>query len=51
MKKKPNAKRYNANDDVYDLLDYINILEDLLDEADQEDFFGTEGWRHHAGIE
>jgi peptidoglycan hydrolase CwlO-like protein len=24
----------------------INELKALLDEADQEDFFGTEGWRH-----
>lgn len=25
---------------------YINQLHELLKEADSEDFFGTEGWRH-----
>lgn len=23
---------------------------DLLDELDEEDFFGTEGWRHNFGL-
>ena len=26
----------------------INLLMDLLDEGDMDDFFGTEGWRHHV---
>ncbi len=37
--------------DVYDLLEYVKELEYLLDEADQEDFYGTEGWRHNLGLE
>lgn len=30
---------------------YISLLEDLLDTTDAQDFFGTEGWRHHLGLE
>jgi hypothetical protein len=24
----------------------LSIMESLLDEGDQEDYFGTEGWQH-----
>jgi hypothetical protein len=34
-----------------DLMDHIEALEALLSETDQEDFFGTEGWRHRLGID
>lgn len=30
---------------------HIEALEELLDEADQADYFGTEGWRHRIGID
>lgn len=30
---------------------YVTALEKVLDEADMEDFFGTEGWRHRIGTE
>jgi hypothetical protein len=30
---------------------HITELEELLDEADMDDFFGTEGWRHRLGME
>lgn len=33
------------------LVDYISDLEGLCDSADQDDYFGTEGWRHHIGID
>jgi len=31
---------------LMDIFRYIDILEDALDECDESDFFGTEGWRH-----
>lgn len=37
-------------EDVNKLFQHIDALEDLLDEADDEDFFGTQGWRYRAGI-
>lgn len=33
---------------VFDCLDQ---MEELLDEADQQDALGTEGWRHAAGLD
>lgn len=33
------------------LSDYIYDLENLLDEADGDDYFGTEGWRHRIGVD
>lgn len=38
-------------DEVAAFLDYVSTIEALLDEADMEDYFGTEGWRHRIGIE
>jgi hypothetical protein len=32
------------------LCEYINQLEELLDSLDDEDTFGTEGWRHRIGF-
>jgi hypothetical protein len=38
--------------DVGKLLAHIDALEKLLtEEIDPEDVLGTEGWRHHVGIE
>lgn len=31
--------------------DQVAAIERVLDEADLEDFFGTEGWRHYIGTE
>lgn len=31
------------------VLDYVDLLEEMLDDGDQMDAFGTEGWRHRAG--
>jgi hypothetical protein len=39
-----------TTDDVFVLLQHIDALEDLLDEGDDDDAFGTEGWRHRLGI-
>lgn len=33
------------------LFEHITALEELLYQADEEDFFGTEGWRHRLGID
>jgi hypothetical protein len=35
-----------STSDVQTLLDYIDALESKLDEHDDVDFFGSEGWRH-----
>jgi len=40
-----------THDDAAALFDHISALEALLDEGDQEDAFGTEGWRHRLGID
>lgn len=32
------------------VVEHLNLIEMKLDEKDDEDFFGTEGWRHHFGI-
>lgn len=37
-------------EDAIKLLDHIEILEELLDEGDLDDCFGTEGWRHRIGF-
>ena len=38
--------REKLYDNIEHLKERIVLLEELLDQADQEDFFGTEGWRH-----
>lgn len=40
-----------TKEDVQKLFDHIDALEMLLDEGDENDAFGTEGWRHTAGID
>lgn len=39
-----------STDDVFVLLQHIDALEDLLDEGDEDDAFGTGGWRHRLGV-
>lgn len=36
-----------SKEDVSVLLDHLDAIETILDEKDCEDYFGTEGWRHH----
>jgi hypothetical protein len=31
--------------------EYLKDLIQKLDEVDEDDFFGTEGWRHYFGLE
>lgn len=43
--------KFFDSSDVQKIVDHIEVLEELLDETDSEDFFGTEGWRHRLGID
>ena len=36
--------------ELQDFLTYVSALELLLEEADNDDYFGTEGWRHKIGL-
>lgn len=38
-------------DELHDFLRYVGELEVLVDEASQEDFYGTEGWQHKIGLQ
>lgn len=40
-----------TKEDANKLLYYIEELHGLLNEGDQDDAFGTEGWRHRIGFE
>ena len=40
-----------TKEEVLKLFEHIDALEMLLDEADQDDVFGTEGWRHRVGLD
>ena len=40
-----------TKDDVLKLFEHIDALEMLLETADHEDMFGTEGWRHRLGLD
>lgn len=35
--------------EINEFLKYVDKLEDLLEDGDMEDFYGTEGWRHSLG--
>jgi len=38
-----------TQDELHDFLRYVSVLESLVEDASMEDFYGTEGWRHHIG--
>lgn len=38
-----------TQEELHEFLHYVNVLESLVDEASDEDFYGTEGWRHRIG--
>jgi hypothetical protein len=40
-----------TKDEVLEIIEYVNRLENLLDEGDMEDMYGTEGWRHLLGMD
>jgi hypothetical protein len=37
-------------DEIMDVFMHLDALEMKLDEFDQDDTFGTEGWRHSFGV-
>lgn len=37
--------------EVMDFLTYVSALESLVQEASDEDFYGTEGWEHRLGLD
>lgn len=40
-----------TKEDVDKLIEHIDAIEVLLEECDEDDIFGTEGWRHRLGID
>ena len=36
-------------EELGEFLRYVSQLEALVDEASDEDFYGTDGWRHRLG--
>ncbi|MFU0504149.1 hypothetical protein [Pseudaminobacter sp. NGMCC 1.201702] len=38
-------------DELMKVFGHIDALEDFLDEQDEDDVFGTEGWRHLLGLD
>lgn len=40
-----------SQQEVFDFLSYVNVLESLVEDASCEDFYGTEGWRESIGLE
>ncbi len=46
-----NSVGHATKDDVLLLFEHIDALEVLLDEADMDDVFGPEGWRHRLDID
>lgn len=38
-------------DEAIALAEYIADLEGLADNGDMDDYHGTEGWRHHLGMD
>lgn len=39
-----------TQEELHDFLHYVSALESLCDEAECDDVFGTEGWRHAIGV-
>jgi len=37
--------------EVEDFLQYVDVLESMVEEAAQDDIYGTEGWKHSVGWE
>jgi len=40
-----------TTEELHDFLTYVTALEGLVEDASIEDFYGTEGWQHHLGID
>ncbi len=35
--------------DLKDMMNYVKVLESLVEEASRSDFYGTKGWEHRLG--
>ncbi len=46
-----NLVGHASQEDVQTLIMHIWALEFFMDQANEDDTFGTEGWRHRLGIE
>ena len=42
---------YTTNYEITEFLKYVSALEVLVEEASNEDFYGTRGWQHRLGWE
>lgn len=40
-----------TEEEVEKFLKYVTDLEELVEEASNEDFYGTEGWEHRLGLD
>lgn len=40
-----------TKEDIEKLFEHLDALEMFLDENEQDDQFGTEGWRHAIGLD
>lgn len=40
---------HQSQEELFDFLATIAEMEAMLDESDEDDYFGTEGWRHRLG--
>lgn len=40
-----------TKEEVEKFLKYVTDLEELVGEASEQDFYGTEGWEHRLGLD
>lgn len=40
-----------CEEDLQELAHHIHSMENMLDETDMDDYFGTEGWKHRLGLD
>lgn len=40
-----------TKEDIFKVFEHVDALEMFLDENEQDDRFGTEGWRHAIGLD
>jgi hypothetical protein len=38
-----------SEEDAINFVEDVNEMQSMLDDGDQEDYFGSEGWRHRMG--
>ena len=40
-----------STEELLDFLEYVSAIEALVEEASNEDFYGTEGWKRRIDME